>query len=90
MEEFSRSDSGLGGSSATLARGAQILDGVAAHGVIKMEPDDEEEEIMKQIQVGPQHASSCKLYCNHPRLRHAYLELQALQQAIQDRKKAGQ
>ena len=68
MEPISHSSSTLQGSSATLARGMDLLDAVAALGVVKTEPDEEEEEMLKQIeaQIFMQQSSRKHLNCNHP------------------------
>ena len=51
MAELQGSSSTVGASSESLLRGAMILDGVAANGVIKEEPDDEERKILEQIEA---------------------------------------
>ena len=51
MAELRGSSSTVGASSDSLVRGAMILDGVAAHGVVKEEPDDEERKILEQIEA---------------------------------------
>ena len=56
MSGLQRSSSTVGNSSATLARGIEFLDNVASHGVVKVEPDDEESKILDQIKA--QHVKS--------------------------------
>ena len=51
MAELRGSSSTVGASSDSLLRGAMILDDVAANGVVKQEPDEEEEKILQQIQA---------------------------------------
>ena len=51
MTSLQGSSSTVGASTATLLRGVKILDAVAASGVVKQEPDEEEEQILQQIQA---------------------------------------
>ena len=41
----------VGASTATLLRGAKLLDAVSEFGVVKQEPDEEEEKILEQIKA---------------------------------------
>ena len=51
MSSLKGSSSTVGASTATLLRGAKLLDGVASFGVVKQEPDEEEEQILQEIQA---------------------------------------
>ena len=51
MSGLKGSSSTVGASSATLARGEEILNQIAMFGVVKTEPDDEDAKILAQIEA---------------------------------------